>query len=417
MQVLVVNVGSTSLKFRLFRMEDEEILAAGRVERVGSPSSPFNYRRGREPELTGDLECPDQRAAVDHALKLLTDPASGVLDSLEELDAVGFKPVHAKGIADSVFITDQIIAAMEEYTPLAPAHNPPYIQAFRIFREILPEKPLVGVFEPAFHKTIPESARTYGIPFEWSRKHAIRRYGFHGASHRYVSLRAPQLLGNPDRELRIVSCHLGGSSSVCALKGGVSVETSMGFSPQSGLPNATRNGDLDPFILLYLLENENLTPGQLRERLVKDSGLKGISGVSGDVRDLEEAAGQGHSRAALALDVMVHETRKYIGAYAAVLGGLDALVFTGGIGENGIAIRRKVCRGLEFLGIRLDPVANDSRGREGRISATGSSVQVLVILANEELVIARETEKLVRAGSGDFPGAGSGGFQPPKRGG
>lgn len=411
MQVLVVNVGSTSLKFRLFRMEDEEILAAGRVERVGSPSSPFNYRRGREPELTGDLECPDQRAAVDHALKLLTDPASGVLDSLEELDAVGFKPVHAKGIADSVFITDQIIAAMEEYTPLAPAHNPPYIQAFRIFREILPEKPLVGVFEPAFHKTIPEAARTYGIPFEWSRKHAIRRYGFHGASHRYVSLRAPQLLENPDGELRIISCHLGGSSSVCALKGGVSVETSMGFSPQSGLPNATRNGDLDPFILLYLLENENLTPGQLRDRLVKDSGLKGISGVSGDVRDLEEAAGQGHSRAALALDVMVHETRKYIGAYAAVLGGLDALVFTGGIGENGIAIRRKVCRGLEFLGIRLDPGANDSRGREGRISAPGSSVQVLVILANEELVIARETEKLVRAGSGgsgDFPVAGPG---------
>ncbi len=402
MQVLVVNVGSTSLKFRLFRMEDEEILAAGRVERVGSPSSPFNYRRGREPELTGDLECPDQRAAVDHALKLLTDPASGVLESLEELDAVGFKPVHAKGIADSVFITDQIIAAMEEYTPLAPAHNPPYMQAFRIFREILPEKPLVGVFEPAFHKTIPEAARTYGIPFEWSRKHAIRRYGFHGASHRYVSLRAPQLLGNPDGELRIISCHLGGSSSVCALRGGVSVETSMGFSPQSGLPNATRNGDLDPFILLYLLENENLTPGQLRERLVKDSGLKGISGVSGDVRDLEEAAGQGHSRAALALDVMVHETRKYIGAYAAVLGGLDALVFTGGIGENGIAIRRKICRGLEFLGVRLDPGANDSRGREGCISAPGSSVRVLVILANEELVIARETEKLVRAGSGDF---------------
>jgi len=309
---------------------------------------------------------------------------------------VGFKPVHAKGIADSVFITDQIIAAMEEYTPLAPAHNPPYIQAFRIFQEILPEKPLVGVFEPAFHKTIPEPARTYGIPYEWSRRHAIRRYGFHGASHRYVSLRAPELLGNPDRELRIVSCHLGGSSSVCALKGGVSVETSMGFSPQSGLPNATRNGDLDPFVLLYLLDKENLTPAQLRDRLVKDGGLKGISGVSGDVRDLEEAAGQGHSRAALALDVMVHETRKYIGAYAAVLGGLDALVFTGGIGENGIAIRRKICRGLEFLGIRLDPGANDSRGREGCISAPGSPVQVLVILANEELVIARETEKLVR---------------------
>jgi acetate kinase len=402
MQVLVVNVGSTSLKFRLFRMEDEEILAAGRVERVGSPSSPFNYRRGREPELTGDLECPDQRAAVDHALKLLTEPASGVLNSLEELDAVGFKPVHAKGIADSVLITDQVIAAMEEYTSLAPAHNPPYIQAFRIFREILPEKPLVGVFEPAFHKTIPEAARTYGIPFEWSQKHSIRRYGFHGASHRYVSLRAPQLLGNPDRELRIISCHLGGSSSVCALKGGVSVETSMGFSPQSGLPNATRNGDLDPFVLLYLLENEDLSPGQLRERLVKDSGLKGISGVSGDVRDLEEAAGRGNPRAALALDVLVHETRKYVGAYAAVLGGLDALVFTGGIGENGIAIRRKICQGLEFLGIHLDAGANDSRGREGCISAPGSPAQVLVILANEELVIARETAKLVGSGSGGF---------------
>jgi acetate kinase len=349
---------------------------------------------GNHPKREKEIQCPNQRAAIEQVLKALTDSAAGVLRSLAELDAVGFKPVHAKDIADSVFITEQVIRAMEEYTPLAPAHNPPYIEAFRIFQDILPGKPLVGVFEPAFHKTIPDYARTYGLPYEWSEKHAIRRYGFHGASHRYVSQRAPELVGKPGDELRIISCHLGGSSSICAIRRGLSLDTSMGFSPQSGLPNATRNGDLDPFILLYLIEKGSLTTEQIRTALAKDGGLKGISGLSGDVRDLEEASAKGNRRAALALNVLVHETKKYIGAYTAVLEGLDVLAFTGGIGENGILIREDICRGLECLGISLDPSKNKIRGREGIISSDGSRVKVVVVLANEELVIARETARL-----------------------
>jgi acetate kinase len=394
-KVLVINVGSTSLKFRLFEMETESIVAVGKVERVGSVRSPASYQLGGRPKQEEEIECPNQRAAIRYVLSCLIDASSGVLSGLDQLDAVGFKPVHAKNIADSVFVTDDVIRAMEEYTPLAPAHNPPYIEAFRIFQELLPDKPLIGVFEPAFHKTIPDYARTYGIPYEWSEKHAIRRYGFHGASHRYISWRVPQMMDDPKQELRIISCHLGGSSSICAIKSGFSVDTSMGFSPQSGLPNATRNGDLDPFVLLYMMEKEGLTTEQIRSALSKNGGLKGISGLSGDVRDLEEAAAAGNSRAVLALRVLVHETKKYIGAYAAILEGFDVLVFTGGIGENGMGIRKSICQGLECLGIQLDPTKNEVRGQEAVISCDASPVKVLVVLANEELVIARETARLI----------------------
>jgi acetate kinase len=394
-KVLVVNVGSTSLKFRLFEMEDESVVVVGKVERVGSARSPVSYQVRGQPKREQEIASPDQRAAIRHVLNLLIDPSLGVLSNLEQLDAIGFKPVHAKNIADSVFITDAVIQAMEEYTPLAPAHNPPYIEAFRIFQELLPNKPLVGVFEPAFHRTIPEYARTYGIPFEWSEKHAIRRYGFHGASHRYISWRAPQMLGRSAENLRVISCHLGGSSSICAIKNGSSVDTSMGFSPQSGLPNASRNGDLDPFVVLYLMEKEALSTEQIRTALSRNGGLKGISGISGDVRDLEEAASAGNSRAALALSVLIHETRKYIGAYVAVLEGLDVLVFTGGIGENGKEIRKRICQGLECFGIQIDPARNEIRGQEAIVSRDESPVKILVVLANEELVIARETARLI----------------------
>ncbi len=406
MKILVVNVGSTSLKFRLFRMEDESVAAVGKVERVGSSRSPLSYQLGGGPKHQQEIECSSHRVAIEHVLKLLTDPAAKVLSSLQELDAVGFKPVHAKGITDSVMVTDEVIEAMEAYTPLAPAHNPPYIEAFRIFQQLLPDKALVGVFEAAFHKTIPQYARTYGIPYEWAEKHSIQRYGFHGASHRYISWRAPELLGRSGRDLRIISCHLGGSASICAIKNGRSMETSMGFSPQAGLSHATRNGDLDPFIPLYLMEKEGLSVDQLRTALAQRGGLKGISGLSGDVRDLEEGAAAGNTRARLALDVFVHETRKYIGAYTAVLEGLDILAFTGGIGENGIRIRQAVCQGLEYLGIRIDPARNQVRGRDAVISTDGAVVPVLVILANEELVIARETARLVVASGRSLGEAG-----------
>lgn len=324
------------------------------------------------------------------------EPRTGVLKSLEEVAAIGFKPVHARNIADSVFITEEIIAAMEEYTPLVPSHNPPYITAFRVFQELAPGKPLIGVFEPAFHKTIPDYARTYGIPYEWSEKHAIRRYGFHGASHCYVSTRIPEMLGMDSKALKIISCHLGGSSSVCAIRNGTSVDTSMGFSAQCGLPNATRSGDLDPFILLYMMEREAMSTDQIRSALTRNGGLKGISGLSGDVRDLEEAAAAGNQRARLALDVMVHETRKYIGAYTAVLEGADVLAFTGGIGENGIQMREKICHGLDCLGFKLDSNRNQLHGKEGIISCDDSPAKIAVILANEELVIARETARLIQ---------------------
>ena len=398
MRILVVNAGSTSLKFRLFEMEEESVAAVGRIERVGSEKSLFSYQLGDQPEREEEIHCPDQRAAIEHALKILTASEAGVLEDLKDLDAVGFKPVHAQDIADTVRVDDAVFDAMEAYIPLAPAHNPPYIEAFRIFQELLPDKPLVGVFEPAFHRTIPDYARTYAIPYELSQKYAIRRYGFHGASHRYVSYRAPQLVESEPESLRIISCHMGGSSSMCAIKDGRSVDTSMGFSPQAGLPHATRNGDLDPFILLYLMDQEGFSTAEMTELLSKNGGLKGISGVSGDVRDLEEAADAGNDRASLALNVLVHETKKYIGAYTAVLGGLDVLAFTGGIGENGIRIRESICRGLECFGVHLDPEANSIRGQEGIVSMPNSPVEVVVVLANEELIIARETVKLLAGG-------------------
>jgi acetate kinase len=396
MKILVINVGSTSLKFRLFEMDGEQVLAAGKVERVGSAVSSSAYQMGQNPRQDEAWRCPDQRSAIEQVLKVLTDPHRGVIKSLEEVAAIGFKPVHARNIADSVLITEEIIAAMEEYTPLVPSHNPPYIAAFRIFQELTPKKPLVGVFEPAFHKTIPDYARTYGIPYEWSEKYAIRRYGFHGASHRYISTRVPEMLKMDGKSLKIISCHLGGSSSVCAIRNGASIDTSMGFSAQCGLPNATRSGDLDPFILLYMLEKEAMTTDQLRLALTRNGGLKGISGLSGDVRDLEEAAAAGNQRARLALDVMVHETRKYIGAYTAVLEGADVLAFTGGIGENGIQVRGKICRGLDCLGFKLDSIRNQLHGKDGIISRDDSPAKIAVILANEELVIARETQRLIQ---------------------
>ncbi len=396
MKILVINVGSTSLKFRLFEMEGEQVLAAGKVERVGNAVSSSSCQMGQNPRQDREWQCPDQRSAIEQVLKVLMEPQTGVIKSLEEVTAIGFKPVHARNIADSVFITEEIIAAMEEYTPLVPSHNPPYITAFRIFQELAPGKPLVGVFEPAFHKTIPDYARTYGIPYEWSDKHAIRRYGFHGASHRYVSTRVPEMLAIDSKALKIISCHLGGSSSVCAIRNGASIDTSMGFSAQCGLPNATRSGDLDPFILLYMMEKEAMTTDQIRSALTRNGGLKGISGLSGDVRDLEEAAAAGNQRARLALDVMVHETRKYIGAYTAVLEGADVLAFTGGIGENGIQMREKICHGLDCLGFQLDSTRNQLQGKDGIVSRDDSPAMIAVILADEELVIARETARLVQ---------------------
>ena len=398
MKILVVNVGSTSLKFRLFAMPDETVLADGRIERVGAPASPVTYRRGGLPTAVEEIECPDQATAIRHALGLLAGPGA-VLSSLAELGAVGFKPVIARGISDTVIVDDAVIAAMEEYRLVAPAHNPPVLAAFRIFRELLPATPLVGVFETGFHRTMPDVAATYGVPREWATRHGIRRHGFHGASHRYVALRVGQLLGPAPEVRRIVSCHLGGSSSVCAIRGEASVDVSMGFSPQSGLPSATRGGDLDPYAVLFVMAAEGWNPEEVGRVLARDGGLRGISGLSGDVRDLEAAAHAGDARAELALDVLAYETRKHIGAYAAALEGLDVLTFTGGIGENSASMRTRICGGLGFLGVELDAVRNETACGERTISPDGSRVVVAVIVGNEELVVARETARLVGSAS------------------
>ena len=397
MRILVPNLGSTSLKYQLLETEGEKVLARGKIERIGSTASPITqWDAASGSELKEVAPVPDHRAAVRLLLRHLTElhPQAEVKDVIA---AVGFKAVHGGPSYCGTFrVDDALLAAMEEFSAVAPVHNPVYIQAMQIFREVLPGVPMVAVFETGFHASLPEKARTYGIPFEWQEKYGVRRYGFHGSSHRYLAGRVPQLLGRPASELRLVSCHLGGSSSLCAVCAGKSVDTSFGFSAQSGIEHATRCGDLDPFIMLRVMQKEKLTPAQASEILCKNCGLLGISGHSSDVRDLEEEAAGGHPRSALALEVMVYEVKKYIGAFAAAMGGLNAVAFAGGIGENSWRVRSDVCRDMEFLGIRLDEEANRQPSRADRIiSGPNSGVAVLVVYTNEELVVARETARVL----------------------
>jgi len=393
-KVLVPNLGSTSLKYQLLEMEGERALARGKIERIGSSQAIVTTWDAEGKPTQHTTAIPDHRTAI----QLLIDRLGGSAKSTT-IDAVGFKAVHGgPKYRGSFQVDDDLLAAMKEFVPVAPVHNPVYIQAMEIFREILPGVPMVAVFEPGFHATIPERAYVYGVPYEWQEKYGVRRYGFHGSSHRYVSQRVPQMLHRPAAGLRLVSCHLGGSSSICAIQDGVSVDSSFGFSAQSGIEHAARCGDLDPFVVLYVMEKEKLTTAQVGELLCKKGGLLGISGLSNDLRDLEEAATNGHARAALAIDVMVYEIKKYIGAFAAVMGGLDAVAFAGGIGENSSRVRREVCRGLDFLGLRLDEEKNGAPGAGDRIiSSPDSKVSVLVVYTNEEIVVARETVRVLRS--------------------
>jgi acetate kinase len=364
MNVLVPNLGSTSLKFQLLAMPSEEVLAQGRLERVS------DYREAISQIDTGNAR----------------------------IDAVVFKAVLAGKDYRGTFVIDAgVLAALEEFLPVAPVHNAVYLTGIRAFREAMPETPLVAAFETEFHATMPEYAARYGVPAEWREKFGVRRYGFHGASHEFVSRRAPEFLGAPEGALRLVSCHLGGSSSMCAINGGRSVDTTMGFSPQSGLENATRHGDLDAFSVLYMMEREGLSIDQVRQQLAGDGGLAGLSGVpGGDVRDIEAAARDGSRDASLALEVFAYEIKKTLGAYAASMGGLDAISFTGGIGENATSLRTAVCAGLEFLGVKLDAGRNAGSG-DRLISADDSSVSVVVLGTNEELVVARRAYRCLTA--------------------
>lgn len=395
MKILVANLGSTSFKYRLFDMADERQLARGGVERIGSAESPcFVEVGGKRQELKARI--PDHAAAVRQCLAQLTDRQSGCLKDASEVAAIGFKAVHGGRITGVQRVTPDVLAAMEEMSLVAPAHNPPYIKAMRLLAEKLPQMLLVAAFETGFHSTIDDRLRYYAAPYEWAEKLHIKRWGFHGASHRYIAQRTSQLLGRYD--LRIISCHLGGSNSLCAIRGQQSVATSMGMSPQTGLPHNNRVGDFDPFAIPLIMQAQGLSLHQVLDTLAEKSGLLGLSGISGDIRDLEEAAAQGKARAKLALDVFVAEIRRHLGGLLIELGGMDVIVFTGGTGENGVNIRSGVCAGLDELGIVLDSALNAKAAGESRISREGSRVEIWTIPTNEELVVARQTKHVLENG-------------------
>ncbi len=392
MKILVANLGSTSFKYRLFDMADEKVLARGGVERIGDPKS-RSYARTERGELEQEVPVPDHAAAVEACLKLLTDRERGILKDASDLAAIGFKAVHAKGMTGVQRVDAKVLAAMEAYNDVAPAHNPPYVRAMRLLAEKLPHIPLVAAFETGLHETISPAERHYAVPLEWATEHGVKRWGFHGASHRYIAERTVKLLGNP--VARIISCHLGGSSSLCAIKEGKSAANSLGMSPQSGLPHNNRAGDFDPFALPALMRATGKTLEQLLDDLANKSGLLGLSGKSNDLRDIEEAARNGDSRARLALDVFVSSVRHYLGAYLLLLNGADAIVFTGGIGENSSTIRAAVCKDLDWFGIQLDPLRNYEAKGEVPIHAQNSRVQLWIMPTNEELIVARQAKELL----------------------
>lgn len=387
MKLLVSNVGSTSLKFKLFEMPEETVLCTGKIERVGScDSAIFEYKNC----LSGAAVRLTEQCVPGYAegIRLFLDymaGADGVIGSAEEIDSVGFKTVLSKGYYGVHELTEEVLQGMRDYLFVAPAHNAPYLEAIDSFRSILPGTAMVGVFETAFHTTIPEYRRLYAIPYEWYEKYGIKKMGYHGASHGYIA----QESAKRGRAEKVISCHLGGSCSVCAIENGKSVDTSFGFSLQTGVLHANRAGDTDSYIVPFLL-NEGLSMDEIFTGLGKKGGLLGLSGVSNDLRDIENAAAQGNERAQTALDVFVCSVVRFIGMFYAELGGLDQLVFTGGIGENSAYIRERICRAVAHLGIELDTAANASC-RDGRISADDSRVTVSVIPANEELGVARQT--------------------------
>ena len=393
MKILVANLGSTSFKYRLFDMTDERQLARGGIERIGSPESRcFVEIGGKRRDLTARV--PDHAVAVRACLEQLTDPTEGCLAAASEVAAIGFKAVHGGRVSGVQRVTGDVLAAMEEMSQVAPAHNPPYINAMRLLAERLPDIPLVAAFETGFHATAPDHNKYYPIPFEWADRWQVKRWGFHGASHRYIANRIADLLGRED--LKVVSCHLGGSNSLCGIRGRQSVATTMGMSPQSGLPHNNRVGDFDPFAIPVIMKATGLSLDQVLHQLAEKSGLLGLSGVSGDIRDLEEAAAAGNARARLALDVFAAEIRRHLGGLLAELNGADVIVFTGGIGENAREVRTAVAGRLQNLGVVLDDAANAAAKGECRISAADSRTQVWIVPTNEELIVARQTRDLLQ---------------------
>ncbi|GKU24788.1 acetate/propionate family kinase [Clostridium folliculivorans] len=397
MNILVINCGSSSLKYQLIDMSKEEVLAKGLVERIGIEGSILTQKVEGKDKYVIEQKMNDHKDAIKLVLDALVDKDNGVLKSMDEISAVGHRVVHGgEKYSSSVLIDDEVMKYLDECIKLAPLHNPPNLIGIEACKDLMPNTPMAVVFDTAFHQTMPDKAFLYALPYELYKEHNIRKYGFHGTSHKYVSAKVAEVMGKDLSELKIVTCHLGNGSSLTAIKNGKSIDTSMGFTPLEGVAMGTRTGDLDPAVVTFIMDELGYTVEQTNELLNKKSGVLGISGVSSDFRDIEIAAENGNARAQLALDIFQYRVRKYIGSYAAAMGGIDVVVFTAGVGENDPVTRLKACEGLEFIGIEIDPVKNNVRGKITEVSKDGSKVKVFVIPTDEEMMIAKDTLELVR---------------------
>ena len=395
MKILVINCGSSSLKYQLIDMDGEKVLCKGLCERIGMESSMITHEANGHKATTPAI-FPTHTEAFAEVVKKMTTGEGKCIDDVSEISAIGHRVVHGgEKFKASCLITDEVINTIRELSPLAPLHNPAGILGIEAARKVFGNVPMVAVFDTAFHSTMPPKAYMYAIPYEYYEKYGVRRYGFHGTSHKYVAHKAAEYLEEPIERLKLITCHLGNGSSIAAVDGGKSVDTSMGFTPLAGLPMGTRSGDLDAGAMQYLMHRYDMDIDGMLNVLNKKSGMQGISGVGSDFRDLESAAAQGNERAALAREKFCYEVKKYIGAYAAAMGGVDAVVFTAGVGENDIGVRAEVCQGLEFLGLKLDEQANNVRGKEAVLSTADSKVKVLLVPTNEELMIAMDTAEIV----------------------
>lgn len=397
MKVLVINAGSSSLKYKLIDMDTECVMAKGLCERIGIDGSKLTHTPEEKDKVVIEKDMPNHSVAIKLVLDALTDKDHGVIADMSEISAVGHRLVHGgEFFSGSVLITDEVKKAVEECNPLAPLHNPANLTGVAACEEAMPGVPNVGVFDTAFHQTMPKKSYMYGIPYEYYEKYKVRKYGFHGTSHNYVSHKVAELIGKPIEELKIITCHLGNGSSIAAIDGGKVLDTSMGLTPLDGLVMGTRSGSIDPAIIPFLAKNEGLTISEIDSILNKKSGVLGISGVSSDFRDLSAAAQEGNERAALALDMFVHSVQGYIGRYASIMGGVDVITFAGGVGENDIATRAKILAGQEFMGVKIDEAKNNVRGVDAEISADDSKVRVFVVPTDEELTIARDTKRIIK---------------------
>lgn len=393
-KIIAINAGSSSLKFQLFEMPTEDVITKGIIERIGLNDSIFTISVNGE-KITETTDIPDHEVGVKMLLDKLT--TLGIIQSLNEIDGIGHRVVHGgEEFSDSALITEEVLRKIEELSELAPLHNPANVTGIRAFQAVLPNVPAVAVFDTAFHQSMPESSYLYSLPYEYYEKYGIRKYGFHGTSHKYVSQRAAELLGRPVEQLRLLSCHLGNGASIAAIEGGKSIDTSMGFTPLAGVTMGTRSGNIDPALIPFIMEKTNQTAEEVLDVLNKKSGMLGVSGFSSDLRDIEIEARNGNDRAQLALDVFANRIHKYIGSYASRMYGVDAIIFTAGIGENSDVVREKVLQGLEFMGVYWDPALNKTRGEERFINYPHSPVKVIVIPTNEEVMIARDVVRLAQ---------------------